>query len=58
MGGAFSVMKNKWVKKPEKVEFVPDEKTIKKKATAIMEVVDEIESKIEEDKYPIVEKFK
>ncbi len=23
MGGAFSVMKNKWVKKPEKVEFVP-----------------------------------
>ncbi len=56
MGGAFSVMKNKWVKKPEKVEFVPDEKTIKKKATAIMEVVDEIESKIEEDKYPIVEK--
>jgi hypothetical protein len=55
MGGAFSVMKNKWLKKPEKVEFVPDEKTIKKKATAIMEVVDEIESKIEEDKYPIVE---
>jgi len=47
MGGAFSVMKNKWVKKPEKVEFVPDD---------IMEVVDEIESKIEEDKYPIVEK--
>jgi hypothetical protein len=56
MGGAFSVMKNKWLKKPEKIEFVPDEKTIKKKATAIMEVVDEIESKIEEDKYPIVEK--
>jgi hypothetical protein len=56
MGGAFSVMKNKWVKKPEKVEFIPDEEILKKKATAIMDVVDEIESKIEEDKYPIVEK--
>jgi hypothetical protein len=56
MGGAFSVMKNKWLKKPEKSEFVPDEKTIIKKAGAIMDVVDEIKSKIEEDEYPVIEK--
>lgn len=51
MGGAFSLMKNKWIKRPEKVEFVPDEETIKKKATAIMDVIDEIESEVDEDKY-------
>jgi len=51
MGGVFSLMKNKWIKKPEKVEFVPDEEVLAKKATAIMDVVDEIESQVDEDKY-------
>jgi len=51
MGGVFSLMKNKWIKKPEKVEFIPDEETIKKKATSIMDVIDEIESQVDEDKY-------
>jgi hypothetical protein len=51
MGGVFSLMKNKWIKKPEKVEFIPDEEILKKKATAIMDVVDEIESEVDEDKY-------
>lgn len=51
MGGVFSLMKNKWIKKPEKIEFIPDEETIKKKATSIMDVIDEIESQVDEDKY-------
>ena len=51
MGGVFSLMNNKWIKKPEKVEFIPDEKILEKKATAIMDVVDEIESEVDEDKY-------
>jgi len=51
MGGVFSLMKNKWIKKPEKVEFIPDEDVLSKKATAIMDVVDEIESQVDEDKY-------
>ncbi len=52
MGGAFSLMRNKWIKKPEKVEFIPDEETIAKKATSIMDVIDEIEKQVDEDKYP------
>ena len=51
MGGVFSLMKNKWIKKPEKVEFIPDEDVLSKKATAIMDVVDEIQSQVDEDKY-------
>jgi hypothetical protein len=51
IGGAFSLMKNKWIKKPEKVEFIPDEETITKKATSIMDVIDEIEDQVDEDKY-------
>lgn len=51
MGGVFSLMNNKWIKKPEKVKFIPDEETLKKKATSIMDVVDEIENNVEEDSY-------
>ena len=51
MGGVFSLLNNKWIKRPEKVEFEPDEKILEKKATAIMDVVDEIESEVDEDKY-------
>jgi hypothetical protein len=51
MGGVFSLMNNKWIKKPERVEFVPDEETLKKKATSIMDVIDEIESNIDKDSY-------
>ena len=51
MGGVFSLMKNKWIKKPEKVDFEPDEKMISKKATSIMDKVDDIEEQVDEDKY-------
>ena len=55
MGGVFSLMKNKWAKKPEKVEFIPDEKTLERKATVLMDTIDELEEEVDEDKYP---KFK
>ena len=55
MGGVFSLMKNKWTKKPEKVEFIPDEKTLERKATVLMDTIDELEEEVDEDKYP---KFK
>jgi hypothetical protein len=55
LGGVFSLMNNKWIKKPEKIQFVPDENSIAKKATLIMEVIDEIEDQKDEDKWPVME---
>jgi hypothetical protein len=51
MGGVFSLMKNKWIKKPKRVEFVPDEETLIKKATPLMDIIDDIENEVDEDKY-------
>lgn len=51
MGGVFSLMKNEWIKKPQKVEFEPDEKLIRMKSETVMESIDNLESEIEEDKY-------
>lgn len=51
MGGVFSVMKNKWIKKPEKVDFEPDEKLISEKGKSIMMEVDDIEEMVQELPY-------
>ena len=32
MGGVYSLMKDKWIKKPERKDFIPDEKLIRSKA--------------------------
>ncbi len=32
IGGAYSILKDKWVKMPKKVDFIPDEKGIQEKA--------------------------
>jgi hypothetical protein len=55
MGGVFSLMFNKWIKKPEKIDFKPDEKTIRKKAEPVMEKIDELKEKFNDYSYP---KFK
>lgn len=55
MGGVYSLMFDKWIKKPEKKDFEPDEKLIRKKAEPVMESVDDLEKEVEEDSYP---KFK
>lgn len=52
MGGVFSLMNNKWIKKPEKVDFEPDEKVLEKKGKAIMDVVDGIQEEVDKDTYP------
>jgi hypothetical protein len=48
MGGVFSLLKNEWIKKPSKQDFVPDEDLIRKKAENIMSQINEIEDKFKE----------
>jgi hypothetical protein len=55
MGGVFSLLNNKWIKKPERADFEPDEKLISEKAKTIMMTVDDIEEESEEDKYETFE---
>lgn len=43
MGGVFSLINDKWIKRPEKVEFTPDESLIKEKAKSLMMKVDDLE---------------
>lgn len=49
--GVFSLLKNKWNVKPEKIEFIPDENEISEKAKSIMMSIDDIEEQVDEDKY-------
>lgn len=51
MGGAFSLMNNEWIKRPEKADFEPDEKIIRKKAKPVMEQIEELEEQVNEDQY-------
>jgi hypothetical protein len=51
MGGAYSILKDKWVKKPQKIDFVPDEEDIKEKAKTIMSKIDDLEEAAKEDTY-------
>jgi len=51
MGGVYSLMSDEWIKKPEKKEFEPDEKSIRKKAEPVMEQIDELEGETGEDEY-------
>ena len=55
MGGVYSLMFDKWIKKPEKRDFEPDEKLIRKKSEPVMESIDDLEKEVDEDSYP---KFK
>lgn len=55
MGGVFSLLNDKWIKRPERAEFEPDEKLISEKAKTIMMQVDDIEEESEEDKYDAFE---
>lgn len=50
MGGVYSLLKDKWIKKPERIDFKPDEDMIKEKSkTVIMMVDDLIEEAKEKD---------
>ena len=52
--GMFSLLNNKWIVKPKKIDFEPDEEQIKEKAKSVMMSIDDLEDEIDEDKY---EKF-
>jgi DNA-binding Lrp family transcriptional regulator len=49
--GIFSLLKDKWIVRPEKVDVEPDEDMIKEKAKSIMMAIDDIEDEVDEDKY-------
>jgi hypothetical protein len=55
MGGVFSLTKDNWIKRPEKVEFRPDERSIKEKAKTIMMIIDDIEQDSKEKGYEKLE---
>lgn len=42
MGGLFSLQRNEWLKKPEKIDYIPNEKLIREKSKTIMMAVDDI----------------
>ena len=43
MGGVYSLLNNKWVKKPEIVDFKPNERMIKEKSKNILMAIDDLE---------------
>jgi len=43
MGGVFSLINDKWIKKPVRVEFEPDEKLIKEKSKSLMMKIDDLD---------------
>ena len=47
--GEYSLMNDKWIKKPSKQDFTPDEDLIRKKSKLLMESIDDMESDLEED---------
>jgi hypothetical protein len=49
--GMFSLLNNKWVEKPEKVDFEPDDEEIREKGKSVMMLVDDLEGEVDEDKY-------
>lgn len=57
MGGVFSLINDKWIKRPEKVEFEPDEKLIKEKAKSLMMKIDDLEESKNEPYEKIKEKI-
>jgi hypothetical protein len=51
MGGVYSLTSDKWIKKPEKINFIPDESMIKSKSKSIMLHIDRIEEEKGEHSY-------
>lgn len=49
--GMFSLLKNKWIVKPKRVDFEPDDDKIKEKGKSVMMMIDDLEEQVDEDKY-------
>jgi hypothetical protein len=54
--GQFSLMKNEWISKPDKVEFTPNKELIKEKASSVMDLIDELEYEVDKEDYEVFEK--
>jgi hypothetical protein len=55
MGGVYSLTHDKWVKKPTKVDFKPNERMIKEKSKTIIMSIDDIELESKEKDYEELE---
>jgi hypothetical protein len=53
--GVFSLLNNKWDVQPEKIEFEPDEESLREKGKSVMMAVDSLEEDFEDEEY---DKFK
>lgn len=51
MGGVYSLMKDDWVKRPIKADFIPDEDLIRSKAETVMDSIDLLESESDNDSW-------
>lgn len=49
--GVFSLLNNKWNVRPEKIEFEPDEESLREKGKSVMMVVDSLEEDFEDEEY-------
>lgn len=49
MGGVYSLLNSKWIKKPTRKDFTPDEQSIRTKAENVMTQLDEIEDLVKGD---------
>jgi hypothetical protein len=49
--GMFSLLKNKWIIKPKKIEFVPNDEEIREKGKSVMMLVDDIVKDVDKDEY-------
>jgi len=47
INGVYSLLKEKWIKKPSRIDFEPDEKLIERKSVDIMEDIDEVSEMVE-----------
>ena len=55
MGGVYSLLKDKWIKKPVKVDFKPNERMIKEKSKTIIMDIDDIELESKEQDFSYLE---
>ncbi len=49
--GMFSLLNNKWLVKPKRVDFEPDDDEIREKGKSVMMLIDDLEEQVDEDKY-------
>jgi hypothetical protein len=50
-GGTYSILRNRWIKKPQKVDYIVDEKQIREKAKPLMMTIDDIDDNLDNLEY-------